>query len=115
LPEGIRTRPKTRMPGDVSLEQQKQTGVPGWQIDLLRAPEMAGYVDTHWLDDVRHLSAAVQAETWAEQRPPVELAYWLRQRRCWRGRAGAEWHHLPVGRIGPESPATGGTHATSGQ
>lgn len=80
LPEGVRTRPKTVMPGDVTLEQQKRAGVPGWQIALLAAPEMAGYVDAEWLGAVQGASPVVQAEMWATQRPPVELAYWLRHR-----------------------------------
>jgi len=89
LPEGVRTRPKTLMPGDVTLEQQKQAGVPGWQIDLLAAPEMAGYVDRQWLGAVHRATAVVQAEIWAKERPPVELAYWLRHRPSWHRSAGA--------------------------
>ena len=115
LPEGVRTRPKTTMPGDVTLEQQKRAGVPGWQIDLLAAPEMAGYVDSQWLGTVQRASAAVQAEIWAKQRPPVELAYWLRHRPCWHRSAGAEWHHLAVRRIGAGSSETGGANAAFGQ
>jgi asparagine synthase (glutamine-hydrolysing) len=80
LPEGVRTRHKTLMPGDVTLAQQQEAGVPGWQLDLLAAPEMAGYVDSQWLGAVQRASAVEQATMWATQRPPVELAYWLRHR-----------------------------------
>ncbi len=90
LPEAVRTRPKTVMPGNVTLEQQKQSGVPGWQIDLLAAPEMAGYVDSKWLEAVRRAPAVVQAEIWAKQRPPVELGYWLRHRPCQHRSASAK-------------------------
>ena len=94
LPEGVRTRPKTVMPGDVTLEQQKQAGVPGWQMDLLAAPEMAGYVDSRWLGAVQDASPVGQAEIWATQRPPVELAYWLSRRPAWHPSASSKWHYL---------------------
>jgi asparagine synthase (glutamine-hydrolysing) len=94
LPEGVRTRPKTVMPGDVTLEQQRHAGVPRWQVDLLAAPEMAGYVDSHWLGAVQRASPGAQAEIWAKERPPVELAYWLSRRPAWRRSAGPEWHYL---------------------
>lgn len=81
LPPAVRTRRKTVMAGNVALEQHKRTGVPRWQIDLLAAPEMAGYVDERWLAHVRSRPAAAQAEMWAAQRPPVELGYWLLRRR----------------------------------
>ena len=111
LPGGVGTRPKTVMPGDVTLEQHKQAGVPGWQIDLLAASEMAGYVDSHWLGAVQRASAVEQAEMWAKQRPPVELAYWLRHRPGWRRRAGAQWHDVAVARIGQR----GGANVALGQ
>jgi asparagine synthase (glutamine-hydrolysing) len=83
LPDVVRTRPKTVMPGDVALEQNRRTGAPAWEIDLLSAPEMAAYVDADWLRAVRRQPAAAQAHTWATERPPVQLAYWLRHRPRW--------------------------------
>ncbi len=91
LPEVVRTRPKTVMPGDVALERNSRTGAPAWEIDLLGAPEMAAYVDADWLEAVRSQPAAAQAHTWATDRPPVQLAYWLRHRPHWDQRPT----HLP--------------------
>lgn len=113
LPEGVRARPKTLMPGDVSLEQQKQAGVPGWQIELLAAPEMAGYVDSRWLSVVHRSPAAAQAEMWAKERPPVELAYWLSQRNQWHQGIDTK-HDLNIDRIDAAPLELGGTNAGSG-
>jgi len=109
LPDGVRARPKTLMPGDVSLEQQKRAGVPAWQIELLASPEMAGYVDSRWLSAVQHSPAAAQAEIWAKDRPPVELAYWLRHRHRWRQGTGAK-HDLNIDRIDAAPLELGGTN-----
>jgi len=89
LPEVVRTRPKTLMAGYVTSAQNKQTGVPAWEIDLLTGPEMAAYVDDGWLRSVVHQSAAAQAHIWETQYPPVQLAYWLRYRRRLDRRARA--------------------------
>jgi asparagine synthase (glutamine-hydrolysing) len=113
LPEGVRARPKTLMPGDVSLEQQKEAGVPAWQIELLASPEMAGYVDPRWLSGVQRSPAAAQAEMWAKERPPVELAYWLRQRHRWH--QGIETKHdLNIDRVDAAPLELGGTNGGSG-
>ncbi|MGH9279925.1 MAG: asparagine synthetase B family protein [Acidimicrobiales bacterium] len=103
LPDVVRARPKTVMPGDVALERRKQSGVPDWQIELIAAPEMSAYVDTRWLRAVRSQPPAAQAEMWAAQRPPVELAYWLRHRRRWDQDGGSS------------SLRTGGLRATLGR
>jgi asparagine synthase (glutamine-hydrolysing) len=80
LPDAVRIRPKTAMRGDVAFERNKQSGPPAWELELLATPEMAHYVDATWLRDVRRQSASEQAHTWATQRPPVQLAYWLAHR-----------------------------------
>jgi asparagine synthase (glutamine-hydrolysing) len=80
LPEAVRKRAKTVMRGNVNLERNKRSGVPTWEIDVLATPSITPYVDQDWLRRARALPAADRAETWARERPPVQLGYWLHQR-----------------------------------
>jgi asparagine synthase (glutamine-hydrolysing) len=80
LPEVVRARPKSPMPGDVVLERNRRAGVPTWQIELLATPEMAAVIDQDWLRRACTQPPAAQAHTWATDRPPVQVAYWLHHR-----------------------------------
>jgi asparagine synthase (glutamine-hydrolysing) len=88
LPEIVRIRPKSAMAGDVVLERNRRAGVPSWQIELLDTPEMAGLIDQDWLRRASNQPAAAQAQAWATDRPPVQVAYWLHHRSHQGARAG---------------------------
>ncbi len=101
LPDVVRERPKTVMAGDVVQRQNARAGVPEWELDLLGRPELEPYVDQDWLRAVQRETAAARAHIWATQRPPVQLAYWLRHRPTW------DWRPA-----GPRSDLANGQDAT---
>ena len=80
LPASVATRPKTPMPGSVTLEQQQAGGRAGLGARPADRPGDGAVRRCGLARTVRAQPAAAQAAEWASQRPPIQLAYWLRHR-----------------------------------
>jgi asparagine synthase (glutamine-hydrolysing) len=79
LPEAVRTRPKTILPGNPHLNLYHTRGAPAWMGELASLPELAPYIDQKRLLNLIEQPQKIGLVAFGQFMSVLPLACWLRQ------------------------------------
>ena len=101
LPEQVRVRPKSPLPGSGHYNLVKRQGAPGWTLDLAQSDVLGGLVDRGRLFEVLSDHDALTPTSHRQIETVIHLAFWLvnRQRAAGFAAMPGGIHH--PGQFGP--------------